>query len=283
MSGSRGLAKAGVVPRGSDFASQLTVGTSTGSSIVTEITKLKLSFECDQSVQRRGHIRLSLLSLVALTASCLGYHQDPITAERAAYPATMDAVTASIDYRRLESEVLRELNAVREDPPGYSAHLSELLPLFNGNVMRRPDRSGALRTTEGADAVRQAIGALQAQSPLPTLVFAKGLAEAARDLAAEQAKSGNTGHTGTDGSSPADRLARYGSWSTSYAENIAYGSFATGRDVVIDLLIDDGVPDRGHRRNIFDPTARVVGVACGRHSKFGSVCVIDQAGGFTPR
>jgi uncharacterized protein YkwD len=91
------------------------------------------------------------------------------------------------------------------------------------------------------------------------------------------------GHTASDGSTPATRITRRGEWNVSYSENVDYGSFTTGRDVVIDLLIDDGVPDRGHRRNIFDPSARVVGVACGRHRRFGSLCVADQAGGFTAR
>jgi uncharacterized protein YkwD len=47
------------------------------------------------------------------------------------------------------------------------------------------------------------------------------------------------------------------------------------------LLIDDGVADRGHRRNIYDASARVVGIACGPHPRYGTMCVIVQAGGFT--
>jgi uncharacterized protein YkwD len=69
----------------------------------------------------------------------------------------------------------------------------------------------------------------------------------------------------------------------SYSENVDYGQFTSGRDVVVDLIVDDGVPDRGHRRNIFDPSARVAGVACGRHPRYGSMCVIDQVGSYVPK
>ena len=56
-----------------------------------------------------------------------------------------------------------------------------------------------------------------------------------------------------------------------------------GRDVIESLLIDDGVRDRGHRRNIYDASARLIGIACGPHPKFTATCVIVQAGGMTPK
>jgi uncharacterized protein YkwD len=49
------------------------------------------------------------------------------------------------------------------------------------------------------------------------------------------------------------------------------------------LLIDDGVADRGHRRNLLDPAVRVAGIACGRHAAYGTMCVIDLAGGYAER
>ena len=76
---------------------------------------------------------------------------------------------------------------------------------------------------------------------------------------------------------------RTAAWQMSYSENVDYGPFLTGRDVVVDLLVDDGVPDRGHRRNIFDASAHVVGIACGPHPKLRSMCVIDQANGYRTR
>lgn len=59
------------------------------------------------------------------------------------------------------------------------------------------------------------------------------------------------GHKGSDGSQPFDRAQRYFDSISLYGENIAYGSSKIAIDVLTQLIIDDGVPDRGHRTNIF--------------------------------
>jgi hypothetical protein len=56
-----------------------------------------------------------------------------------------------------------------------------------------------------------------------------------------------------------------------------------GVDVIEDMLIDDGVADRGHRRNVYDSRARTAGIACGPHPRYGTVCVMVHAGGFVPK
>lgn len=74
------------------------------------------------------------------------------------------------------------------------------------------------------------------------------------------------------------RIGRQVKWTGSIGENIAYGP-NDGRDVVLRLIVDDGVPGRGHRANIFSPDFRLAGVACGPHPALRTVCVIDFAGG----
>ena len=49
---------------------------------------------------------------------------------------------------------------------------------------------------------------------------------------------------------------------------------------LLQLLIDDGVEDRGHRRALLDPRFRVVGVATGSHSVFLRMCDIVLADWF---
>lgn len=181
----------------------------------------------------------------------------------------------------LERALLEEHNAARTDPVGYAAHLEALLPLFDGTVMRLPGSRQGLQTNEGPAAVREAIRALRQQQPLPPLAWVDGLWRAARDHALDQGPRGGSGHAGSDGSTMATRIQRYGVWSGSAAENIDYGS-PSAREVLISLIVDDGVPSRGHRLIIFNADLRVMGGACGGHTRYRTMCVIDYAGGFTP-
>jgi uncharacterized protein YkwD len=224
-------------------------------------------------------VRIGSPPTTTTTTTSSGAAPPPATSQ----PASPPPSSSGTDYRRIEREVLAELNAVRAAPSAYAAHLSALLPLFNGNLIKKPGMTVSIRTTEGANAVREAIAALQRQAPLPPLSLSSGMSAAAADLANDQRRTGQMGHTGSDGSSPGARLSAHGTWQMSYSENVDYGPFLTGRDVVIDLLVDDGVPDRGHRRNIFDGNAHVVGIACGPHPQFRSMCVMDQAYGYVNR
>jgi uncharacterized protein YkwD len=57
-------------------------------------------------------------------------------------------------------------------------------------------------------------------------------------------------------------------------ENIAYGP-TSARGMVLQLIIDDGMPDRGHRKNFFTPGFTQAGVACADHPDYQTICVID--------
>jgi uncharacterized protein YkwD len=178
---------------------------------------------------------------------------------------------------QLELAVLQEMNAARTGPQAYAAHLQRHRALFEGKRYRPPGATYFVRTQEGTAAVDEAIVFLKRQCPLPPLAWSEGLARSAAELAREQAQSGETGHgrgkLGMEG-----RVGRQVKWTGSIGENIAYGP-NEGRDVVLQLIVDDGVPGRGHRTHIFSPDFRLAGVACGPHQKLRTVCVIDFAGG----
>jgi len=48
----------------------------------------------------------------------------------------------------------------------------------------------------------------------------------------------------------------------------------------MNLIIDDGVPDRGHRTNIFNPEFKTVGLFLGEHKDLEYITVMDFSGGF---
>jgi uncharacterized protein YkwD len=57
-------------------------------------------------------------------------------------------------------------------------------------------------------------------------------------------------------------------------ETISFGP-QDARTVIIDLVVDDGAPSRGHRQILLDDRFTVVGAACGPHTVYRYMCVLD--------
>ncbi|QXE85409.1 CAP domain-containing protein [Geomonas nitrogeniifigens] len=180
----------------------------------------------------------------------------------------------------LGQQVLAETNAARQNPQRYAEYIREFRKSFIGKAYRLPGTLNMVMTSEGKGALDEAVRFLSRQRPLPALSWSPGLAMAAADLVREQAASGETGH-GERGDTK-KRIEKYGSWRSSLGENISYGP-ETARQVVMGLIIDDGVADRGHRKNIFDRSFTTAGAACGPHPLYRTICVTDFAGGFQGR
>jgi uncharacterized protein YkwD len=186
--------------------------------------------------------------------------------------------TSSPDWSAIAREVLNEVNQVRQDPPAYAQVLKSRREHYKGRRFEQPGRIPIL-TQEGVEAVDEAINFLVKSKPLPAIEWSDGLALAAGELALDQGKTGQTGHGDSDGSRLEDRINHHGRWSGQIAENVAYGH-SSARETVIAWLIDDGVSSRGHRKNLFQSTIRLAGVAGGPHPGFRTVWVIDFAGRF---
>jgi uncharacterized protein YkwD len=179
---------------------------------------------------------------------------------------------------KTEKMLLDELNLTRSNPKEYANFLKELRPYYSGNELRRPG-DVILITHEGVYALDEAINYLSSVKPAAPLSLSVGLSKSALDHTKDQAVRGAMGHDGSDGSQPWDRMNRYGTWQKRVAENIYYGT-KLARDIVIQLIVDDGVPERGHRINIFNPEYHFVGIGCNTHAKFGYMCVMDFAAEF---
>lgn len=177
--------------------------------------------------------------------------------------------------------VLSELNAARANPKAYAEHLRVYRSQFTGTYHIPPGSRIRYVTREGTRAVDEAVRFLEAQRPLPPLIWSEGLSRVAAELNREQARTGALGHASGRMEMRA-RAERVGRWQSTIGENISYGP-DDARRVVMQLIVDDGVPDRGHRKNIFAPDFRVAGIACGPHPVFETSCVIDFAGWFTER
>ena len=187
---------------------------------------------------------------------------------------------AGISYLSdFEKNIILEINKLRSNPSEYAREYMEpLKKYFNGRKFYYPGDL-PLMTTEGVKALQECIRFLQTQPPVPILHPSSGLTDAANDHVRDQSRTGDTGHRGKDLSGFRDRIERYGLWSVRIAENIAYGNI-TAQQVVVYLLIDDGIPTRGHRKNFLNKDFRLVGVAEGNHPGYEKMCVMEFAGEF---
>lgn len=182
----------------------------------------------------------------------------------------------------LAQQILAETNLARSEPARYAGYLKEMRSHFMGRVYRAPGSSATVMTSEGVAALDEAIRFLSRQPSLPALAWSEGLAEAAADLVRDQGQTGQTGHDGSQSGGIQKRIERHGNWMGLIAENISYGP-STARLVVVELIVDDGVPGRGHRKNFFTRAFRLAGVACGPHPVYRKMCVIDFASHYKSR
>jgi uncharacterized protein YkwD len=178
----------------------------------------------------------------------------------------------------LEKAVVNEMNLARTFPKEYLSLLEQFKKYYDGKLLKLPGETPIL-TKEGTSAVVEAIRSLRSQKPVSPLSPSKGMTLGAKDHIRDLRTSGASQHKGSDGSETWDRVNRYGTWQKIIGENISFGH-NKARNIVMTLMIDDGVPNRGHRKNIFDSDFRVVGVACGDHPAYRTICVITFAGGY---
>lgn len=170
----------------------------------------------------------------------------------------------------VEDSILAEINFARAHPQDYARRLL-LTPVSDWEQSLSPAASA-----QDPAAFQEAIAFLMRQSPLPPLQADDRLAEAAAEHVAVQGPVGAIGHEGPTGERFDARLRRHGLEAEVLGENIAYGP-ARPSDVVRELIIDSGVPSRGHRRNLFYDTFAVAGVSCGAHKAYATECVMDFA------
>jgi len=146
-----------------------------------------------------------------------------------------------------ERESLYWLNYFRQNPRRFwNTVMKEFLVQF-------PEAKSSYTRSLEADIMK-------APQALPLLMPDSGLFRMATTHAADlKNRKGIISHTSSDGRNFVQRIQAAGRY-TCGAENIFNGSF-NGLESLIALLIDQGVPDKGHRLNILDPKFQLVGVS----------------------
>jgi len=121
--------------------------------------------------------------------------------------------------------------------------------------------------------VKSLIKDLEKTRDLPLLFSQQDLFQAAKGHAESMGNKGKIGHDGFE--------KRMKPFMTKYnkgvAENCQYG-YQSAKQIVIDLLIDEGVSSLGHRKNILNASYNCVGVSIQPHKSYKYNCVMDFGG-----
>ena len=179
-----------------------------------------------------------------------------------------------------EREMIYEINRVRNDPASYLPYLvpmlkdaQEILHAYgngapnysltytterkDGREIKTVDTTWHNINEERVKALSTLIEDLKKLTKLSVLFPDRGIYRAARKHAADQRiHNWQLMHTGSDGSNPWNRIITFSPQMTFGNENIAgrtVDKTAVPRDIVLQLLIDEGIPGYGHRYNLLDP------------------------------
>lgn len=170
-------------------------------------------------------------------------------------------------------------NDVRKDPKMFIPDLTAMLEQFDGMLLKRQGKV-TLRTKEGKEAVSEAIQYLKNQSAVNPLKWNSHIYKACQDHVNDIGPKGLIQHDSSDGKTGVkERLRKYGNVISCYGENLSFHC-EEAVEIMLQLIVDDGVPNRGHRENIFNPEFNVVSCFTGTHKDFNSMTVVDYAGAF---
>jgi uncharacterized protein YkwD len=201
-------------------------------------------------------IRMSILIIfLSLTAS-LPVQQNPWDQWEAGLVRELNTADSLFYLTEEEKKVILFMNMARHDGPLFAKTF--LTTYVDENQV---DNSSYLRS------LRKDLNKTEGLVPFQP---EKDLTAVAQEHAT---KSGQTGHVGHQ-----DFNERFeplmGNPYNHVGENCSYG-YETAMDIVISLLIDEGVKDQGHRHNILSLDFNSVGVAIRPHKTYRINCVMD--------
>lgn len=199
------------------------------------------------------------LSLFAQTGSISSSTVSPLASFSNAwndikYAACNTAANANY-MSRDEKEIIYILNLIRTNPQ-----------LFSQTVLKKyPAVSGKTHLLKDAYYFQSLVNTLDKMKPLNMFTPDKGCFESAQCHASSSGAAGYAGHKRISGDCETKK--------TYNGECCDYGN-SDPLEIVLSLLIDEGVPSLGHR-SIFLASYAKVGVSVQPHKKYGSNAVFD--------
>ncbi|MEN8156955.1 MAG: CAP domain-containing protein [Bacteroidota bacterium] len=157
---------------------------------------------------------------------------------------------------REEQKVILFMNMARYDGPLFASTFLDTYVKEN--------------QVEESEYLKSLLEDLEQVSGLAPLIPEEDLFDVANGHATKSGETGHVGHKDMKKRFEPLRGHPYYAW----GENCAYG-YEEAISIVITLLIDEDIPDVGHRKNILNPAYNSVGVAIRPHISYRVNCVID--------
>ena len=163
-----------------------------------------------------------------------------------------------------EEQLVNKINEFRTNPKGYAKKINEYVNYFKGKTLRIPGSNAGIRTEEGASAYIEAVDFLSKQDGVDPLEPSKGLGRICADFMAEAQKvdPDQIGDIDLE-----EIIAKYGSFSGSLNRAMDFGG-EDPEQVLINLIVCDGDPNRGNRESLLSTDLKKVGVASAKHPTY---------------
>lgn len=186
------------------------------------------------------------------------------------------------EYDKKSKEIFRMINEYRKNPKALAKQIEILKKYLDpfSKILSEPGKV-QLQMNEGEFIFNETIDFLNKLTNLGPLVLDENLCKSAMDHVLDIGPKGELSYESSDGTEPEERIAKYGNYVDSVGENIDFGP-NDSLGVIISMAMDDGEPDRPHRKNIFKANYKKVGIACGYHKSEFQMCVMDFAIDFLP-
>lgn len=163
-----------------------------------------------------------------------------------------------------EEQLVLKINEFRKNPKAYAKKINDLLPYFKGKNLKPPKSVHGIKTEEGASAYIEAAEFLSRQDGVDPLEPSKGLARICLDFM-EKAK--NIEPSELNNIDLEEIIAKYGSFSGNLNRAMDFGG-EDPEQVLINLLVCDGDPNRGNREALLASDLKKIGIANSQHTSF---------------
>ena len=163
-----------------------------------------------------------------------------------------------------EEQLVNKINEFRSNPQGYAKKINEYVSYFKGKVLRIPGSNSGIRTEEGAAAYIEAVEFLANQEGIFPLEPSKGLGRICLDFMkeAQTADPEEIGNINLE-----EIIKRYGHFKQNLNRAMDFGG-EDPEQVLINLIVCDGDPNRGNRESLLSKDLHKIGVANAKHHTY---------------